>query len=74
MAINTVNKRRTIGGVYIIPDGAIDTVTERKAVLYIYHMIGVAKSFITKSRDSYATKTRSSFVTKTRSTFVADSA
>ncbi len=36
MAIDSVNKRRNIGGVYYVPDGAIDTEAERKAVAFIY--------------------------------------
>ena len=36
MAIDTVDKRRNIAMVYFVPDGAIDTEAERKAVLFIY--------------------------------------
>lgn len=36
MAIDSENKRRNIGMVYYVPDGAIDTEAERKAVLFIY--------------------------------------
>ena len=42
MAIDTINKRRNIAMVYFVPDGAIDTEAERKAVLFIYNSVPIA--------------------------------
>ena len=36
MAIDSENKRRNIGGVYYVPNGAIDSQAERMAVMFMY--------------------------------------
>lgn len=55
MAIDSANKRRNIAMVYYVPDGAIDTEAERKAVAFIYKtavevLITALIHFIAKDR------------------------
>lgn len=56
MAIDTQNKRRAIGGLPNVPDGAIDSVVERKAIGRLYDLdTTVIVDYELLELDSYIT-------------------